>query len=172
MSLLPALFRNQDPMPALGRKVEAPAPKKPDLIAAFEKGDHRPAGAVIFGIDRSKAGADITVVCKPVGTQECRKWERVETYGGKLAENAVQSAPQPGKKSSRDLALARFQRRRTELKALGLTWDVADLVAASRKSAGPATAEDLLRALAWIEKRAFDAGFGYDAPSGRFFLKG
>lgn len=42
MSLLPALFRNQDDLPlTLGAKVEAPTPaKKPDPITAFERGDH------------------------------------------------------------------------------------------------------------------------------------
>lgn len=48
MSLLPALFRNTDQMPmALGKKIETPAPKKPDPIAAFETGAHLPDGKVV-----------------------------------------------------------------------------------------------------------------------------
>ena len=49
MGLLPNLFNNTDPMPmALGKKIETPAPKKPDPIAAFERGNHLPAGYVAF----------------------------------------------------------------------------------------------------------------------------
>lgn len=45
---------------ALGAKIVAPVPKKPDPIEAFEKGVHTPDGKVHFGYDKGRDGGDWT----------------------------------------------------------------------------------------------------------------